>query len=146
MHIHYFLYNILCYRRYFCLFTRPPETSFIQPFSKSKYPRARHSHFSVIHPNLVSGNSIICWLIKNITICRNFPKSRYVRESHATAQNWCIPYQTDNSINIRPVVYNMQNLFFLVVAAILLAVSGFSLITFLKDRKKTKQAFNKRKW
>ncbi|QEP92924.1 small membrane protein [Klebsiella pneumoniae] len=36
--------------------------------------------------------------------------------------------------------------FFLVVAAILLAVSGFSLITFLKDRKKTKQAFNKRKW
>ncbi|KAB1872184.1 FeoB-associated Cys-rich membrane protein, partial [Klebsiella pneumoniae] len=35
----------------------------------------------------------------------------------------------------------MQNLFFLVVAAILLAVSGFSLITFLKDRKKTKQAF-----
>ncbi|WP_332312257.1 small membrane protein, partial [Klebsiella pneumoniae] len=25
-------------------------------------------------------------------------------------------------------------------------VSGFSLITFLKDRKKTKQAFNKRKW
>ncbi|WP_142476196.1 small membrane protein [Klebsiella pneumoniae] len=40
----------------------------------------------------------------------------------------------------------MQNLFFLVVAAILLAVSGFSLITFLKDRKKTNQAFNKRKW
>ncbi|HHS9732452.1 small membrane protein [Klebsiella quasipneumoniae] len=40
----------------------------------------------------------------------------------------------------------MQNLFFLVVAAILLAVSVFSLITFLKDRKKTKQAFNKRKW
>ncbi|HBX5482223.1 TPA: hypothetical protein MH435_15300 [Klebsiella pneumoniae] len=29
-------------------------------FQKSKYPRARHSHFSVIHPNLVSGNSIIC--------------------------------------------------------------------------------------
>ena len=40
----------------------------------------------------------------------------------------------------------MQNLFFLVVAAILLAVSGFSLITFLKDRKKTKLTFNKRKW
>ncbi|AXO69078.1 hypothetical protein DYZ94_19275 [Klebsiella variicola] len=29
-------------------------------FQKSKYPRARHSNFSVIHPNLVSGNSIIC--------------------------------------------------------------------------------------
>ncbi|MBR7420484.1 hypothetical protein G3W29_25105 [Klebsiella quasipneumoniae] len=29
-------------------------------FQKSKYPHARHSHFSGIHPNLVSGNSIIC--------------------------------------------------------------------------------------
>ncbi|MFT3505267.1 hypothetical protein ACMWDI_16015, partial [Klebsiella pneumoniae] len=36
MHIYYFLYNILCYRRYFCLFTRPPETSFIQPFSEKQ--------------------------------------------------------------------------------------------------------------
>ncbi|PXK33549.1 hypothetical protein DMR24_22785 [Klebsiella variicola] len=29
-------------------------------FQKSKYPRARRSNFSGIHPNLVSGNSIIC--------------------------------------------------------------------------------------
>ncbi|HBT5736894.1 TPA: hypothetical protein ME365_002265 [Klebsiella pneumoniae] len=29
-------------------------------FQKSKYPRARHPHLSGIHPNLVSGNSIIC--------------------------------------------------------------------------------------
>ncbi|MBZ6720502.1 hypothetical protein FMJ64_24310 [Klebsiella variicola] len=29
-------------------------------FQKSKYPRATRSDFSGIHPNLVSGNSIIC--------------------------------------------------------------------------------------
>ncbi|EPS5940225.1 MULTISPECIES: small membrane protein [Klebsiella] len=40
----------------------------------------------------------------------------------------------------------MENLFFLVVAAILLAVSVFSLISYLKERKKTKTTFNKRKW
>ncbi|HIE9380862.1 TPA: small membrane protein [Klebsiella variicola subsp. variicola] len=40
----------------------------------------------------------------------------------------------------------MENLFFLVVAVILLAVSVFSLITYLKERKKTRQTFNKRKW
>ncbi len=44
------------------------------------------------------------------------------------------------------VVDIMQNLFFLVVAVILLAVSVFSLITYLKERKKTRQTFNKRKW
>ncbi|MBN0238461.1 small membrane protein, partial [Pseudomonas aeruginosa] len=70
----------------------------------------------------------------------------YVRASHATAQNWCIAYQTNNSINIRPVVDIMENLFFLVVAAILLAVSVYFLISYLKDRKKTKLTFNKRKW
>ncbi|HDE1021784.1 TPA: small membrane protein [Klebsiella quasipneumoniae] len=40
----------------------------------------------------------------------------------------------------------MENLFFLVVAAILLAVSVYFLISYLKDRKKTKLTFNKRKW
>lgn len=49
-------------------------------------------------------------------------------------------------INIRPVVDIMENLFFLVVAAILLAVSVYFLISYLKDRKKTKLTFNKRKW
>lgn len=44
------------------------------------------------------------------------------------------------------VVDIMQNLFFLVVAAILLAVSVYFLISSLKDRKKTKLTFNKRKW
>lgn len=44
------------------------------------------------------------------------------------------------------VVDIMQNLFFLVVAAILLAVSVYFLISYLKDRKKTKLSFNKRKW
>ena len=43
------------------------------------------------------------------------------------------------------VVDIMQNLFFLVVAAILLAVSVYFLISYLKDRKKTKLTFNKRK-
>lgn len=61
----------------------------------------------------------------------------YVRASHATEQNWCIAYQTNNSINIRSVVDIMENLFFLVVAAILLAVSVYFLISYLKDRKKT---------
>ncbi|EEW3254235.1 hypothetical protein C5F40_02515 [Escherichia coli] len=70
----------------------------------------------------------------------------YVRASHATAQNWCIDYQTNNSINIRPVVDIMENLFFLVIAVILLAVSVYFLISYLKDRKKTKLTFNKRKW
>ncbi|MCL0849528.1 hypothetical protein M2996_27070, partial [Klebsiella pneumoniae] len=50
MHIHYFLYNILCYRRYFCLFTRPPETSFIQPFSK-KQISARQALTLFCHPS-----------------------------------------------------------------------------------------------
>ncbi len=45
-----------------------------------------------------------------------------------------------------PVVDIMENLFFLVVAAILLAVSVYFLISYLKDRKKTKLTFNKRKW
>ncbi|MEG8624060.1 small membrane protein [Klebsiella pneumoniae] len=36
----------------------------------------------------------------------------------------------------------MENLFFLVVAAILLAVSVYFLISYLKDRKKTKLTFN----
>ncbi|EMJ3722356.1 small membrane protein [Klebsiella pneumoniae] len=41
----------------------------------------------------------------------------------------------------------MENLFFLVVAAIiLLAISVYFLISYLKDRKKTKLTFNKRKW
>ncbi|ELL3287466.1 TPA: small membrane protein [Escherichia coli] len=40
----------------------------------------------------------------------------------------------------------MENLFFLVVAATLLAVSVYFLISYLKDRKKTKLTFNKRKW
>ena len=102
MHIYYFLYNILCYRRYFCLFTRPPETSFIQP--------------------------------------------GYVRASHATEQNWRIAYQPNDLINIRYVLDIMENLFFLVVAAILLAISVYFLISYLKDRKKTKLTFNKRKW
>ncbi len=70
----------------------------------------------------------------------------FLRASHATEQNWCIAYQTNNSINISPVVDIMENLFFLVVAAILLAVSVYFLISYLKDRKKTKLTFNKRKW
>ncbi|RRF80107.1 hypothetical protein EAN95_16955 [Klebsiella quasipneumoniae] len=61
-------------------------------------------------------------------------------------KNWRIAYQTNNSINIRSVVDIMENLFFLVVAAILLAVSVYFLISYLKDRKKTKLTFNKRKW
>ncbi len=66
--------------------------------------------------------------------------------------NMMISYQElvrtfpNNSINIRPVVDIMENLFFLVVAAILLAVSVYFLISYLKDRKKTKLTFNKRKW
>nr|WP_315298339.1 small membrane protein [Raoultella terrigena] len=40
----------------------------------------------------------------------------------------------------------MKNLLFLVVAAILLAVSIYFLISYLKDRKRTKLSFNKRKW
>ncbi|EKK5097919.1 small membrane protein [Klebsiella pneumoniae] len=40
----------------------------------------------------------------------------------------------------------MENLFFLVVTAILLAISVYFLISYLKDRKKTKLTFNKRKW
>ncbi|WP_201510774.1 small membrane protein [Klebsiella pneumoniae] len=40
----------------------------------------------------------------------------------------------------------MENLFFLVVAAILLAISVYFLISYSKDRKKTKLTFNKRKW
>ena len=44
------------------------------------------------------------------------------------------------------VVDIMENLFFLVVAAILLAISVYFLISYLKDRKKTKLTFNKRKW
>ncbi|HIF5761382.1 TPA: small membrane protein [Raoultella ornithinolytica] len=40
----------------------------------------------------------------------------------------------------------MENLLFLVVAAILLAVSIYFLISYLKDRKRTKLSFNKRKW
>ncbi|EFN7105294.1 hypothetical protein EIX02_24010, partial [Escherichia coli] len=54
-----------------------------------------------------------------------------------------------NLLMIQPtkaVVDIMENLFFLVVAAILLAVSVFFLISYLKDRKKTKLTFNKRKW
>jgi Ca2+/Na+ antiporter len=54
-----------------------------------------------------------------------------------------------NLLMIQPtkaVVHIMENLFFLVVAAILLAVSVFFLISYLKDRKKTKLTFNKRKW
>ncbi|HBT7663561.1 TPA: small membrane protein [Klebsiella pneumoniae] len=39
----------------------------------------------------------------------------------------------------------MENLFFLVVTAILLAISVYFLISYLKDRKKTKLTFNKRK-
>ena len=67
---------------------------------------------------------------------------------HAMQQNknWCIAYQTNNSINIRYVVDIMENLFFLVVADILLPVSVNFLISYLKDRKKTKLTFNKRKW
>ncbi|HBT5093127.1 TPA: hypothetical protein MB775_005277 [Klebsiella pneumoniae] len=29
-------------------------------FQQNKYPRARHSEFSDIHPDFVRGNSIIC--------------------------------------------------------------------------------------
>lgn len=141
-----FLYNILCYRRYLCLFTRPPETSFIQPFSE-KQISARQALKLFWYPDqFVSGNSIICWLIKTLLSVGIFLNPWYVRASHATAQNWCIAYQINNSINIRPVVDIMENLFFLVVAAILLAVSVYFLISYLKDRKKTKLTFNKRKW
>lgn len=49
--------------------------------------------------------------------------------------------------NITPnLVCIMENIFFLVVAAILLIVSVFFLISYLKDQKKTKLTFNKRKW
>ena len=70
----------------------------------------------------------------------------------ALRMNMMISYQElvrtfpNNSINIRSVVDIMENLFFLVVAAILLAVSVYFLISYLKDRKKTKLTFNKRKW
>ncbi|WP_141334819.1 small membrane protein [Raoultella terrigena] len=40
----------------------------------------------------------------------------------------------------------MENLFLLVAAAILLAVSIYFLISYLKDRKRTKLSFNKRQW
>ncbi|MEK0248778.1 small membrane protein [Raoultella sp. BAC10a-01-01] len=40
----------------------------------------------------------------------------------------------------------MENLFFLVTAAILLAVSVYFLMSYLKDRKRTNLSFNKRKW
>ncbi|HBW2224741.1 TPA: small membrane protein [Klebsiella quasipneumoniae subsp. quasipneumoniae] len=40
----------------------------------------------------------------------------------------------------------MENLFFLVFAALLPAVSVYSVISYLKDRKRKKFTFNKRKW
>ncbi|MVT03834.1 small membrane protein [Raoultella sp. 10-1] len=42
----------------------------------------------------------------------------------------------------------MENLLFLVTAAILLSVSVsvYFLISYLKDRKRTKLSFNKRQW
>lgn len=49
----------------------------------------------------------------------------------------------NNTLNL---VCIMENIFFLVVAAILLIVSVFFLISYLKDQKKTKLTFNKRKW
>ncbi|PXW42870.1 hypothetical protein DET57_11365 [Klebsiella oxytoca] len=49
----------------------------------------------------------------------------------------------NNTLNL---VCIMEKIFFLVVAAILLIVSVFFLISYLKDQKKTKLTFNKRKW
>lgn len=40
----------------------------------------------------------------------------------------------------------MANIIFLVVAAILLVISIYFLISYIKDQKKTKLTFNKRKW
>ncbi|MEQ5196151.1 small membrane protein [Klebsiella sp. CTHL.F3a] len=40
----------------------------------------------------------------------------------------------------------MANIIFLAVAAILLIVSVYFLIFYIKDQKKTKLTFNKRKW
>ncbi|PLJ45436.1 hypothetical protein B6J65_23235 [Klebsiella quasipneumoniae] len=55
------LYIIFCaIDRIFAFFLASLKPVSSSLFQKSKYPRARHSHFSVIHPNLVSGNSIIC--------------------------------------------------------------------------------------
>ncbi|MBQ5057717.1 hypothetical protein BVZ23_29175 [Klebsiella variicola] len=55
------LYIIFCaIDRIFAFFLARLKPVSSSLFQKSKYPRARHSHFSVIHPNLVSGNSIIC--------------------------------------------------------------------------------------
>ncbi|MBR7249820.1 hypothetical protein G3W05_26510 [Klebsiella variicola] len=55
------LYIIFCAKdRIFAFFLaclKPVSSSL---FQKSKYPRARNTNFSGIHPNLVSGNSIIC--------------------------------------------------------------------------------------
>lgn len=43
-------------------------------------------------------------------------------------------------------VHIMANIIFLAVAAILLIVSVYFLISYIKDQKKTKLTFNKRKW
>jgi len=40
----------------------------------------------------------------------------------------------------------MANIIFLAVAAILLIVSVYFLISYINDQKKTKLTFNKRKW
>ncbi|HAZ7453147.1 hypothetical protein DMS80_19660 [Klebsiella variicola] len=54
------LYIIFCaIDRFFAFFLARLKPVSSSLFQKSKYPRARHSNFSVIHPNLVSGNSII---------------------------------------------------------------------------------------
>lgn len=40
----------------------------------------------------------------------------------------------------------MANIIYLVVASLLLVVSVYFLISYIKDQKKTKLTFNKRKW
>ncbi|MPU34153.1 hypothetical protein FK479_09855 [Klebsiella quasipneumoniae] len=55
------LYIIFCaidgFFAFFLACLKPVSSSL---FNKSKCPRASHSDFSGIHPNLVSGNRIIC--------------------------------------------------------------------------------------
>ncbi|TLV06866.1 small membrane protein [Klebsiella indica] len=40
----------------------------------------------------------------------------------------------------------MANVIFLIVAAILLIISIFSLVSYIKDQRKNKLTFNKHKW
>jgi hypothetical protein len=111
----------------------------LKPVSSSLFQKqisARQALKLFCHPSQFGEWNSIMPIEKTLLSVGIFLNPGYVRASHATEQNWCIAYQTNNSINIRSVVNIMENLFFLVVAAILLAVSVYFLISYLKDRKK----------